>query len=157
MQPGLFDSSRWNNFYTSFQGYSPFQVCHGIFSGLVATFRAATAAAVLAMFLGLLICLLRLAKSSVGASANHNHVVTNFPASKENDLRRYPAPGIARINRATCAGSSIWTKVEHLQDAHWKEPMEALGDASIQVRICIAKNDPDRPSELPQLREHFCA
>jgi len=64
VQPGLFDSSRWNNCYTSFQGYSPFQVCHGIFSGLVATFRAATAAAVLAMFLGLVICLLRLAKTT---------------------------------------------------------------------------------------------
>jgi glutamate transport system permease protein len=62
VQPGLFDSSRWNIFYKPLQGYSPFQVWHGIFSGLVATFGAATVAAVLAMSLGLVICLLRLAK-----------------------------------------------------------------------------------------------
>ena len=62
VQPGLFDSSRWNIFYKPFQGYSPFQVWYGIFSGLMATFGAATVAAVLAMSLGLVICLLRLAK-----------------------------------------------------------------------------------------------
>ncbi len=62
VQPGLFDASRWNIFYKPFQGYSPFQVWYGIFSGLMATFGAATVAAVLAMSLGLVICLLRLAK-----------------------------------------------------------------------------------------------
>jgi hypothetical protein len=50
--------------------------------------------------------------------------------------------------------SSTWHKK---QLRHWKEFMEALGDAFIQVRIRIAKNDPDRPSELSQLTEHFCA
>jgi hypothetical protein len=35
--------------------------------------------------------------------------------------------------------------------------MEASGDASIQVRIGVAKNDPDRPSELSKPGEHFCA
>jgi len=34
--------------------------------------------------------------------------------------------------------------------------MEAPGDAGIQVRICVAKDDPDRPSELRKPREHFC-
>jgi hypothetical protein len=38
---------------------------------------------------------------------------------------------------------------------HWKDFMEALGDAFIQVGIRIAKNDPDRPSELSKLREHI--
>ena len=62
VQPGLFDASRWNIFYKPFQGYGPSQVWYGIFSGLMATFGAATVAAVLAMSLGLVICLLRLAK-----------------------------------------------------------------------------------------------
>ena len=62
VQPGLFDASRWNIFYKPFQGYGPSQVWYGIFSGLAATFGAATVAAVLAMSSGLVICLLRLAK-----------------------------------------------------------------------------------------------
>jgi glutamate transport system permease protein len=64
VQPGLFDSSRWNIFYEPFQGYSPLQVWDGIFTGLVATFGAATVAAGLAMSLGLVLCLLRLAKNA---------------------------------------------------------------------------------------------
>jgi glutamate transport system permease protein len=65
VQPGLFDSSRWNIFYEPFQGYSPLQVWSGIFTGLMATFSAAIVATVLAMLLGLLVCLLRLAKNVV--------------------------------------------------------------------------------------------
>ncbi len=62
VQPGLFDSSRWNIFYEPFRGYSPVQVWNGILSGLLATFGAAVVAGILAMCLGLVICLLRLAK-----------------------------------------------------------------------------------------------
>jgi glutamate transport system permease protein len=62
VQPGLFDSSRWNIFYEPFRGYSPFQVWNGICSGLLATFGAAAVAGILAMCLGLVICLLGLAK-----------------------------------------------------------------------------------------------
>jgi glutamate transport system permease protein len=58
----LFDSSRWNIFYEPFRGYSPVQVWNGILSGLLATFGAAVVAGILAMCLGLVICLLRLAK-----------------------------------------------------------------------------------------------
>lgn len=64
VQPGLFDSSRWNIFYEPFRGYSPVQVWNGILSGLLATFGAAVVAGILAMCLGLVICLLRLAKRS---------------------------------------------------------------------------------------------
>lgn len=63
VQPGLFDPSRWNIFYEPFQGYSPLQVWYGIFTGLMATFSAAIVASVLAMALGLAVCLLRLAKN----------------------------------------------------------------------------------------------
>lgn len=62
VQPGLFDVSRWNIFYEPFRGYSPVQVWSGIFSGFLATFGAALVAGILAMGLGLAICLLRLAK-----------------------------------------------------------------------------------------------
>jgi glutamate transport system permease protein len=64
VQPGLFDSSRWNIFYEPFQGYSPFQVWYGIFTGLAATFSAAVVAALLAMSLALVVCLLRLTKNA---------------------------------------------------------------------------------------------
>ena len=57
LRPGRFDSSRWNIFYEPFQGYSPFQVWYGIFTGLAATFSAAVVAALLAMSLALVVCL----------------------------------------------------------------------------------------------------
>jgi hypothetical protein len=38
-----------------------------------------------------------------------------------------------------------------------KEFMEAPGDASIQVRICVAKDDSDRPAELSKLQELLAA
>jgi glutamate transport system permease protein len=56
VQPGLFDSSRWNIFYEPFRGYSPVQVWNGILSGLLATFGVAVVAGILAMCLGLVIC-----------------------------------------------------------------------------------------------------
>ena len=65
VQPGLFDSSRWIIFFQPFKGYGPFDVWFGIFKGLAATFSAAAVAAVLAISLGLLICLLRLAKPAL--------------------------------------------------------------------------------------------
>jgi hypothetical protein len=43
------------------------------------------------------------------------------------------------------------------QFGHWKEFMEAAGDASIQVRVRVTENDPDWPSELPKSRERFGA
>ena len=43
--------------------------------------------------------------------------------------------------------SSTWHKK---QLRRWKEFMETPGDTLIQVGICIAKNDPDRPSELSE-------
>lgn len=65
VQPGLFDPSRWIIFFKPFKGYGPFDVWRGIFDGLAATFSAAAVAAVLAISLGLLICLLRLAKPTL--------------------------------------------------------------------------------------------
>jgi hypothetical protein len=39
----------------------------------------------------------------------------------------------------------------------WKELVEAARDAFIQVRIRVAEDDPDRPSELAELRKSLVA
>ena len=50
--------------------------------------------------------------------------------------------------------SSTWHKK---QLRPWKAFMHASCDAFVQIRIAIAKNDSDGPSEFPKLRQQLCA